>query len=148
MQQRFAVVKALPPSKLKGVAHAPSGFGHKYRPIRTDDVLWEKKGWESLLPATNLPARWVKVIGGELVWAIKGEEIDEAQSFYHFQRARDHHFQRHILASDKKAQQGFEVSKISTKGVVSPFQWPKSPFEHEQNQMKTSLSRTFVFSDW
>lgn len=75
MQQRFAVVKALPPSKLKGVALAPAGFGYKHRPISTDDVLWEKKGWESLLPATNLPARWVKVIGGKLVWAIKVKEI-------------------------------------------------------------------------
>lgn len=112
MQQRFTVVETQPPSKLKGVAHAPSGFGYKYRPIRTDDVLWENRGWERLLPATNLPARWVKEIGGELVWAIKGETIDEAHSFYHFQRARDHHFRRHILASDKKARQSLKFLKI------------------------------------
>ena len=118
MQQRFTVVETLPPSKLKGVAHAPSGFGYKYRPIRTDDVLWENKGWKNLLPATNLPARWVKVIGGELVWAIKGEEIDEAQSFYHFQRARDHHFQRHILASDKKARQARAKFRLVEGGAV------------------------------
>jgi len=109
MQQRFTVVETLPPpSKLKGVALAPSGFGYKYRPIRTDDVLWEKKGWEYLLPATNLPARWIKEIAGELVWAIKGDEIDGEHSFFHFQRARDHHFRRHILASDEKARQSLK----------------------------------------
>jgi len=43
MQQRFTVIETLPPSKLKGVAQAPSGFGYKHRPIRAVDTLVKRR---------------------------------------------------------------------------------------------------------
>ena len=103
MSARFSVVRAMPPSKLRGVSNAPSGFGSKHRLIRNGDEHWLNKGWEYLLPATNLPTRWSKCILGEVVWAICVEEINQEAGVYWFERRKDHWFTRQKLASHKKA---------------------------------------------
>ena len=53
MQQRFTVVETLPPSKLKGVAHAPSGFVYKYRLMRAGDTS-EKRRLKGFLRFSQL----------------------------------------------------------------------------------------------
>ena len=93
----------MPPSKLRGVSNAPSGFGSKHRIIRDEDEHWLNKGWEYLLPATNLPARWSKCILGEVVWAICVEETNLESGVYWFERRKDHHFRRQSIASEREA---------------------------------------------
>ena len=105
MSAKFTVVEALPPSKLRGVSGVTSGFSYKLRYIRDDDDFWLKKGWEYLLPATNLPARWSKMVGSEVVWAMFAGESSDCYSRYNFWRRKDHWFNRHTLASHQKALQ-------------------------------------------
>lgn len=121
MSGKFTVVEALPPSKLRGVSHSPSGFSPKLRHVREDDEFWLKKGWEYLLPATNLPARWSKQVGGEVIWAIVTGERQEDYNLYNFWRRKDHGFRRHALASDKKALQARGNFKLlETTGLKKP----------------------------
>ena len=121
MSVKFTVVEALPPSKLREGAHSPSGFSPKLRHVREDDEFWLKKGWEYLLPATNLPARWSKQIGGEVIWAIVTGERGEDYNLYNFWRRKDHGFRRHALASQTKALQARNKFKLlETTGLKKP----------------------------
>ena len=105
MTAKLTVVEAMPPSKLRGVSDVPSGFSCKLRYIRDDDDFWLKKGWEYLLPATMLPARWAKRVGSEVVWAILADESGDNASRYNFWRRKDHWFERRSLANNQKALQ-------------------------------------------
>ena len=105
MSARLTVVEAVPPSKLRGVSDVSSGFSCKLRYVRDDDDFWLNKGWEYLLPATMLPARWSKRVGSEVVWAILANESGCSISRYNFWRRKDHWFERRSLANNQKALQ-------------------------------------------
>ena len=57
------------------------------------------------MPATMLPARWVKRVGSEVVWAILADESGDNTSRYNFWRRKDHWFKRRSLANNHKALQ-------------------------------------------
>ena len=60
----------------------------KQRILLNDENLWESKGWTYKLPLTNLPSRWVKEIGGAVVWAYICE-LKGRYGRYTFQRRSD-----------------------------------------------------------
>ena len=155
MNTKYTVVEALPPSKLRGVLNAPSGFSCKLRHVRDDDEFWQKKGWEYLLPATNLPARWSKMVSGEVIWAIFAGERSDNYSRYNFWRRKDHWFGRHKLASQQKALQArakfkllkaLKVKKPDDNELYSAvinaglFNWSLAPPEYEVGGKVESFS--------
>ena len=157
MNAKFTVVEALPPSKLRGVLNAPSGFSCKLRHVREDDEFWQKKGWEYLLPATNLPARWSKMVGSEVVWAMFAGERGDNYNLYNFWRRKDHWFDRHKLASHQKALQARSNFKLlETVELKRPdddelysavlnagaYNWGLEPPEHEVGGEVTTFSIT------